>query len=104
MKYYEFGRSTFSHFVWIKREAVFVNPVGLSIEMITPGVYGIEVYRANGFLAAKARRENRNGGWSSFYFDSGGEFSLRPGAYKIKLVNLSASKKFLKQGSLDYHR
>ena len=100
--YYDFGRSNFTNFVWINRGAVFVNPDGLDIEMITPGRYGIEVYRRTGLLIASVDRSNQHGGWTSFYFTSGGEINLRDGAYKIKLVNLSPGMKRLKQGTLEF--
>jgi hypothetical protein len=75
--------------------------------MFTPGAIGVEVYRADGFLVGKADRPNRHGGWSSFYFSGGYEFPPGPGlpsgAYKIKIVNRSPQKKFLKQGDLEYN-
>ena len=104
--YYNFGRTSFSNFVWINGGATFFEPGTLNIEMTTPGEFGVEVFTPDGDLAGRADRPNRHGGWSSFYFSSGYEFSpgpgLRSGHYKIKIVNRSPRKKFLKQGDLEY--
>ena len=107
MDTYTLKHSSFSHYIWINKGDPFTNPDTLNIEMVTAGKYGIEIYSVDGRLAGKAERPNAHGGWSSFYFREGWEFSpgpgLPPGTYKIKILNLSDGNCDLRGGDLDYN-
>ena len=101
---YEFGKTSFKNFVWLKSGALFKNPGGLDVEMSTNGAYGLEVYKLDGTLAGKSKRPNEHGGWASFYFRNGGDFGgvIFNGEYKIKLTNLASGRREAKQGQLSY--
>lgn len=95
---YKFGRTDFSHFVWIKDGDLFTNPNLVEIEMINPGNFSLEVYNSAGHIVSTGLRDNPLGGWSTFDFAAGMNPPVVSGQYKLKLVNKSSGVRKVKQG------
>ena len=107
MSTYDFGKTSFRNYVWVKGGQPFQDPLGLDIEMNAPGAFRLEVYDDDA-LVRTYRKKGQHGGWTSFYFngsavDDFGHVQLPlHGTYKLKLVNEAAGTREAHQGSLRY--
>ncbi len=70
--------------------------------MLTPGGFAVEVVRQSGVVAARAERNNPNGGRHVFDFQAGGEFGagVLTGDYKVRIVNVGQGRREVRAGAL----
>lgn len=97
---YRFGRTEFSHFIWIKDGALFTNPRLVEIEMINRGIYDLEVYNSADHLVSRGSRENS--GWSTFDFAASMVPPVVSGQYKLKLINQDVGVRKVLQGVVSW--
>ncbi|MEC1718498.1 helicase associated domain-containing protein [Schinkia azotoformans] len=98
---YEFGKTTFSNFVWVANQRLFYNLGSLDIEKLDKNVVAVEVYDSSGVYYGKAVTPAR-ANWISIPFD---ETDLLPSgkSYKIKFVNEGSGTATLIQGVVYYN-
>jgi hypothetical protein len=104
--YYNFGRTTFKNFVWMNGGQSLENPRELNIEMTSVGPFEVEVFLTSGALAGSGQLPNPIGGWHTFDFLQGNNFSpaIPNGMFRIRFVNHAGGTADAHGGSLTMYR
>ncbi|QSX23444.1 hypothetical protein [Priestia megaterium] len=98
---YDFGKTSFSNYVWIKGGGTFKNLATIDMENSTGQSISVQVYDSTGKYYGKGVTA-KGAGWRSVNFEAAG--ILPKGKYyKIKLVNLGSGTVTLKQGTVLYN-
>ena len=65
MSSYDFGKTSFRNYVWLKGGQIFPHPHGLDIEMSTPGAFRLEIYDGGNALTRTYRKNGERAGWTT---------------------------------------
>jgi hypothetical protein len=98
---YKIGHTTFKAFIWICGGKLFEDPGRLELEMVNAGKFVVEAYDASNQLVGSCASENAHGGQQTFVLR---DFhpAIGAGAFKLRLVNQSATKLEVQGGVLHY--
>lgn len=97
---YQFGRSAFTDFLWLKNGGLFSNVTLVEVETLQKGAFRLEVVNPSGQVISSSTRDAS--GWNTFDFMAGMNPPVIPGMspYKLRFVNASPGEKKLLQGQV----